>query len=225
MNKHAYILIWHIFASSVTEMDLHAGMRVEDCISLLFSSLSILSCLASVSMSYKAGGTFSHKHRWRISLGIGYVISHSINCCGLKMTVNPSSLPRSFYLSVYLYLSRCLVGETALSSGRKQPGDLSWELSQSQHPACCARPIRCRRQPISRYRSLKLQGLNIRAEELQINTAERDLVTLDLTKLSQRRYMAWISQSPSWKIQMWIVKQSFEVYTSSLMGKGLFCSF
>lgn len=129
-------------------------------------------------------------------------------------------LPRSFYLSVYLYLSRCLAGETALSSGRKQPGDLFWELSQSQSPACCAYPIRCRRQPISRYRSPKLQCLNIRAQELQINKAERDLVTSHLTKLSQRRYMAWISQSPSWKIKMWIIKQSFEVYTSSLMGKG-----
>ncbi len=46
------------------------------------------------------------------------------------MTVNPSSL----HLSVYLYLSRCLAGETALSSGRKQPGDLFWELSQSLSP-------------------------------------------------------------------------------------------
>ncbi len=137
------------------------------------------------------------------------------------MTVNPSSL----HLSVYLYLSRCLAGETALSSGRKQPGDLFWELSQSQSPACCAHPIRCRQQPISRYCSPKLQGLNIRAQELQINKAERDLVTSDLTKLSQRRYNGMNKSVTFMKIKMWIVKTVVWVYTSSLMERGLFCSF
>lgn len=142
------VCIWtlHIFTSSVTEKDLHVGRRQH--VSILFSCLSILSCLASVSMSYKAGGTVSHELRWRISLGTAYVISHSINCRGLKMTVNPSSL----HLSLYLHLSRC----SAWEAGRKQPGDLFSQLSQSQQAAWWARPIRCRRQPISRYRSPKL---------------------------------------------------------------------
>jgi len=59
-----YIFIWHMFAVQSQK----TGFNMQERGSLLFSSLTIFSCLALVSMSYKAGGTLSHKHCWRISL-------------------------------------------------------------------------------------------------------------------------------------------------------------